>query len=141
MSGTLTVPNLIGAQPGPTIQAALFDQNWAAQNAYINTREVTYGLLAARPAPGVAGRYYMATDQNGGTFYGDNGSAWVQLGAGVVPPAGTVSGTIVAAQQLLGSRSGIDYSTTSAGYVDVDAVNLSASLTVPEPPCEITAAA
>jgi hypothetical protein len=131
MSGSLTVPNLIGAQPGPTIQAALFDQNWAAQDAYINTREVTFGLLAARPAPGVAGRYYMATDQNGGTFYGDNGSAWVQLASAVVPPAGTVAGTIVAAQLLLGSRSGVDYSTTSAAYVDVDAVNLKTSLTVP----------
>ena len=131
MSGTCSVPNIIGAQPGPTIQAALFDQDWTAICQYINVRELTFGLLGARPAPGVSGRYFEATDANGGTLFGDNGSAWVQLGAGVVPPAGTVAGTIVAAQQLLGSRSGTDYSTTSAAYVDVDGVNLSASLTVP----------
>ena len=131
MSGTCSVPNIIGAQPGPTIQAALFDQDWTAICQYINVRELTFGLLGARPAPGVSGRYFEATDANGGTLFGDNGSAWVQLAGSVTPPAGTVAGTIVAAQLLLGSRSGVDYSTTSAAYVDVDAVNLKTSLTVP----------
>ena len=36
------------------------------------------GLLNARPAPGVPGRYYWATDQ--GTLYRDDGAAWRVLG-------------------------------------------------------------
>lgn len=38
------------------------------------------GVLGSRPAFGTAGRLYYATDDNGGTFYRDTGSAWQQIG-------------------------------------------------------------
>ncbi len=40
------------------------------------------GLAANRPAAGLAGRQYFATDANGGTgqLYTDSGSAWVAFG-------------------------------------------------------------
>lgn len=41
------------------------------------------GTLAARPAAGLPGRLYLATDDGGGTLYRDSGAAWVQA-AGVV---------------------------------------------------------
>jgi hypothetical protein len=41
------------------------------------------GTFAARPAAGVAGRYYYATDQN--TLWRDTGSTWVALGGAAMP--------------------------------------------------------
>ncbi len=41
------------------------------------------GALAARPAAGLPGRLYLATDDGGGTLYRDSGTTWVQA-AGVV---------------------------------------------------------
>ena len=77
-TGSLTIPNTIAAQSGPTLSASLLDQNWTTTATYINVREVTSGTLAARPAAGTSGRWYTATDQNGGITYWDNGSSWVQ---------------------------------------------------------------
>lgn len=39
------------------------------------------GLLAARPAAGVGGRYYIATDLK--IIYYDNGTTWVSVLLGV----------------------------------------------------------
>ena len=77
MSGTLTIPNSIGAQPGPQVQASLFDTNWTTIASYVNAREVTQGLLSARPTVGVAGRWYYATDT--GQLFADNGTTWVTV--------------------------------------------------------------
>lgn len=44
----------------------------------LGTDVIMSGLFAARPAAGVAGRFYLATDKNGGTLYRDSGAAWVQ---------------------------------------------------------------
>ena len=42
------------------------------------------GTLAARPtASTVPGRWYFATDDDGGTLYKSNGTSWVQLAQGV----------------------------------------------------------
>jgi hypothetical protein len=82
-TGTLTVPNNIFTQAGGTNVAPLLDANYTAIKNYVNTREVTVGLLASRPAAGTQGRWYLATDQGGGTTYVDSGTAWVQTGAGV----------------------------------------------------------
>jgi microcystin-dependent protein len=47
------------------------------------------GTIGARPAASVAnnGFTYLATDQNGGTYYRSNGAAWVQQSAAVVHAA------------------------------------------------------
>lgn len=133
MPGNLTVPNVIGNQPGGNILASLFDDNWNAQNAYINARQPSSGLIAARPAAstGNAGLIYLATDVAGGTAYLSTGTVWIAMGAGVVPPPVAVPGAIAQAHTLQGSRAGPPYSTTSATFVDVDATNLKVTLTVP----------
>lgn len=64
--------------------ASQLDNNFAAGVNYINAREFSIGLVGARPAASTAGRYYFATDVNGGTLYGDNGTSWVQFGAGTI---------------------------------------------------------
>ncbi len=87
MPGTASVPNVLSAQAGPTFPASLEDDNWTALTTYINDREITAGVLSARPAFGVAGRTYLATDVGGGTLYLDTGAAWLQVG-------GPVSGTL-----------------------------------------------
>ncbi len=82
-TGTLVIPNNIFSQPTGNLSASLLDQNWSAVASYVNQREVTLGLLSARPIAGVPGRYFFATDVNGGTLYADTGSAWTQLSPGV----------------------------------------------------------
>jgi hypothetical protein len=96
MSGTLLIPNSIGEQPGPRIQAALFDQNWAEIAAYVNGRQVTFDVLANLPASAVslAGQYFYATDT--GTFYVFNGADWISLtsatgGTGASPLASSLN--------------------------------------------------
>lgn len=80
MSGSLAIATTFAAvttdQP-----ASLLDADLAGIAAYINARENTTGLFSARPAAGVAGRFYTATDQ-GNALYFDNGSVWVQLSGG-----------------------------------------------------------
>lgn len=41
------------------------------------------GLLAARPAPGTAGRTYYVTDDDGGTLFRDTGVSWVAIAPGI----------------------------------------------------------
>lgn len=77
-TGSLAIPNTIAAQAGPNVQASLLDTNWTTIANYVNAREVLSGTLGARPAAGTAGRWYFASDDNGGTLYFDTGSAWTQ---------------------------------------------------------------
>ena len=81
MAGSLTVPNTFATQSG-NVPASQLDDNWTAIVNYVNVREITIGLLSARPAAGTAGRWYLATDVVGGTLYTDNGTTWVQAAAG-----------------------------------------------------------
>jgi hypothetical protein len=84
MSGTLAIPNVLAALAGPSTQnLSVIDADFTAIRDYINNREITVGLLAARPAAGTAGRYYFATDQNGGTLYLDDGASWRPLASPV----------------------------------------------------------
>lgn len=87
-TGTLSIPNVIGAQSGPNVAASLFDANWNQIRDYVNNREITIGTLAARPAASVAGRYYLASDTNGGTYYVDTGVTWTQVAPGVSAAGG-----------------------------------------------------
>jgi hypothetical protein len=82
-TGTLSMPITFGSLTGGTQNLSLFDQNFAAVTTYTNLREITQDLLANRPAAGVKGRYYFATDANGGTLYNDTGSSWTQIAAPV----------------------------------------------------------
>jgi hypothetical protein len=119
MPGSLSVPNIfLGNSPDPI---STLDANFAAVTSYINIRELTFGLFAARPSAGTSGRWYYATDT--GALYADNGSSWIQVAA---PLAGLLS----AAGTLVGSANDADYTTTSATYVDVDATNLKATIAV-----------
>jgi hypothetical protein len=130
MSGTASVPNVFA--PFITAPISQLDQNFAALVAYINIRQWTIGPIASRPGTSVDGQGYLANDLNGGTpFIGNGAGGWVQLAAPVTVPPATVSGTIFACPLLLGSRSGVDYTTTSGAYVDVDAANLKVSIPVP----------
>jgi hypothetical protein len=82
-TGTLTIPVTFGSLTAGVQNLPLFDTAFSAIAAYINAREITQGTAANRPAAGVQGRYYFSTDLNGGTLYGDTGSAWTQLAAPV----------------------------------------------------------
>jgi hypothetical protein len=85
MPGSLSIPNNIGAQPGPQVQASLFDGNWTAIASYVNLREVTLGLLSARPSTPTAGAWYFATDT--GALFAGNGTTWVTV---ATPSSGVV---------------------------------------------------
>src|SRR5215831_13999258 len=76
MAGTCSIPVVFAALAGPGNQPlSLFDNSFAAITTYVNVREVTVGTLAARPAPGVSGRWYFSTDA-GGQLAVDTGIAW-----------------------------------------------------------------
>jgi len=87
MAGSASVPFTFATQSG-NVPASQLDANWTALVNYINAREITFGLLASRPAAGVSGRYYFATDTN--QFFGDNGSTWIAL----APAAGSSSAAV-----------------------------------------------
>src|SRR5947208_16998783 len=78
-----TIPNTFSTQSG-SVPASQLDSNFSALLAGINNVYLV-GTLGSRPTPdGVGnGRFYLSTDQNGGTLYRDNGSAWVQEAAPV----------------------------------------------------------
>lgn len=84
MSGNLTVPTdfalVVTNQPGSELGGTT-GGNFGAICSYINVREITFGVIADRPAAGVPGRYYFATDQ--GIFSADNGATWVPLAPAV----------------------------------------------------------
>ncbi len=82
-TGTMVIPQTIANLAMGNQNASLLDQNWTAISSYVNNREVALGTLAARPTASVSGRWYVATDQNGGTPYVDTGSAWTQAAGGV----------------------------------------------------------
>lgn len=117
MAGTLTIPNSIGAQPGPTVAASLFDANWAAIATYVNAREISFGLLSARPTAGVAGRWYYATDTGG--LFADAGGSWVTA-------ASTASGVVNQRTGLGLTRTSGTAITVAAGAATSDDATLSA---------------
>lgn len=83
-----------GTYPNPTLVPAVFltAADAHAPNALVFGTSINMaGTIAARPVASIAGRTYLATDQNGGTPYRDNGAAWVQSAAPV--SAGTDTDT------------------------------------------------
>lgn len=84
MPGNLSIPFTFQTQSG-NVPASELDTDYSTIATYVNAREITLGLFAARPAAGTAGRLYVATDISGGTLYEDNGSVWTQIAAGVTP--------------------------------------------------------
>lgn len=43
--------------------------------------KLSAGALAARPAAGNSGNFYVTTDQSPNHLYYDNGTSWVDIGA------------------------------------------------------------
>lgn len=86
MSGSLTVPNTFATQSG-NVPVSQIDTNFTTVQNYVNNREITVGVLGSRPAAGTSGRYYFATDANGGTLYVDTGSTWQQIAASLTQAA------------------------------------------------------
>lgn len=82
-----TVPNVFAGETGNQ-SAAQLDVDFTACLLGINNAFLV-GLLSARPAAdGIGnGRYYFATDDNGGTLYRDNGTAWVKVASSVAVQA------------------------------------------------------
>src|SRR5437660_3441659 len=77
-----TVPNTFATQSG-NVPASQLDANYTAVLLGINNAFLV-GTLASRPAASEAnGRYFFATDDNGGTLYRDNGTSWVKIAASV----------------------------------------------------------
>lgn len=79
------------------------------------------GTLASRPAAaaGNSGKFYLATDTNGGTMYRSNGSSWAQVGLGVTQsttPNGSASGDLTGTYP---SPSVVSASETVAGKVEL----------------------
>lgn len=68
------------------------------------------GTLAARPAATTvpAGTRYFATDDNGGTVYRSNGTAWTQVAAAVTASSGAVLARASATAQQTGITSATD---------------------------------
>lgn len=88
MAGNLIVPNVFQTQNG-NVPASKLDDNFSTIDSYVNAREVAVGLIAARPVASTAGRWFLATDVNGGTLYVDTGTAWVQAAFGVTATSNT----------------------------------------------------
>jgi hypothetical protein len=87
MSGSLSIPNTFATASG-TVSLSLLDADFSTVAGYVNTREISIGTAAARPAAAVAGRWYFASDT--GLLYVDTGSAWVQVGnTGVASSVGS----------------------------------------------------
>lgn len=84
MAGSLTIPNTFSAQSGD-VPVSELDDDFTAVADYVNDREIASGTLVARPAAGVSGRYYFATDVQGGTLYLDSGVSWSAIAPGVSP--------------------------------------------------------
>ncbi len=77
----IAIPNVFAGNSPDAISK--LDTDFSTIQSYINSREVTLGLLANRPAAGNAGAWFLATDTNGGTLYVDNGAVWTQAAVGV----------------------------------------------------------
>lgn len=95
-----TIPNLFTNTPAPTTPFALLDADLTAIQNIVNQITPTSGLLANRPAAGNQGATYFATDVQGGTYYLDNGVAWVQLAPGVTVQAPQNTVIILASYHL-----------------------------------------
>lgn len=123
MSGTASVPNILGSLAGGNEPLSLIDANFTALINYINAREITSGSLASRPAVGVSGRWYAATDTK--QLFFDTGAAWVLVaysavlggflsGCGLSNDAGTPNTILDVAAGTVASDDGSQYITIGA---------------------------
>lgn len=71
---------LAGTEELPAVQAGATKKVTVGQ---VGAAIVMRGALAARPAPGISGRIYNVTDDDGGTAFYDTGASWVQVAPGI----------------------------------------------------------
>lgn len=88
---TMTIPNTYATANG-TVFASGFDANWAAPATYVNAREIAFGTAAARPATGVSGQYYFATDTGVFSAYDAGAATWRTLSSVTTPVNYSVTG-------------------------------------------------
>lgn len=98
----------LGAAPVAAQYVVLAADSELTGETVLGVGVVMAGLTAALPAAGTAGRLYLATDDDGGTLFRDNGAAWVQCGRGATEtfdPAvgGDLTGTASNAQIAAGA--------------------------------------
>lgn len=79
------------------------------------------GDIGDIPAAGLAGRFYFAEDEGGGTLYRDSGVAWVQVAPGVESGAEVELGY----QERL-----TDFSTTSSSFTAITSLSVDATVGV-----------
>jgi hypothetical protein len=75
-----------------------------AQSRRIDAAQVPYGPLSERPPAGIKGRIWVVTDANGERICFDNGSDWVDIGAGLTTP-----GLVPTAQLGFGTANSTTY--------------------------------
>lgn len=96
------------------------DAATAATDAELAAAFPVMGTLAARPTAAAFGRgYYWASDDNGGTLYYSNATAWTKMSPGVAEPAGLELGYA----EITAAPPGV-----TGGAVDI--VGLSTTVTV-----------
>src|SRR5882672_6592367 len=83
MPGTLAIPTVLAALAAGNQNLSLVDGDFNAIRDYVNLREITLDTLVNRPAAGVKGRLYFATDT--GALFADTGATWTQIA--ISPPA------------------------------------------------------
>lgn len=81
-TGSLSLPVVFGSLPSGAHNFSQLDTNYNAIRDYVNNREISFGLLTARPAASIAGRWFYATDTS--QLFADTGSAWTQVGGASV---------------------------------------------------------
>ena len=68
-----------GGAPTTATYVTLTADAGLSAEAVLGSAVLMAGVLGSRPAAATAGKYYFATDDNGGTLYRDNGATWDQI--------------------------------------------------------------
>lgn len=128
MTMTLTPRVGVPQWSAPTDSVSRIDFNNAFQAIEDKVAIDAQGLLSERPAFGIIGRYFYATDQ--GSLYRDNGTSWVSVG-GVVENAimtSTSPGTSAGVFRAAASQTADIVQVRSSGATVLSAFDLNGAL-------------
>lgn len=88
---TMTIPNTFTTASG-NLLLSLLDGDFSSVASYVNAREVTFGSAASRPASGVSGQFYFATDTGAFSGWDAGASTWRNLSNSISPVNFNVTG-------------------------------------------------